>query len=311
MRPYGMAGMLANEIGTDPRVDFWRNSDRWPSDAGGYVFMARALLRIGSRAFAGEWSDDAPTTRYDGELPERLWLDTPRDVLMQGVRLLRANDTAYRKRIGSPGLFGNISESQYPTTAEWIEAVEINQAQQGQSWPKLVPFYKAVFEVENACLTGALSSATMLPDGGELTEQPWHFWNYRNAWLRFELCRAHPSEPRRVPKPSDGGHFLFVTQKSLDQVLESYSENAPAPLQPRSAEMKSATIAKRAAGRPPEFDWAAFAKELWNRYEAGQLDGMSVRAVTEGMLQWCTNTWNIEPNESHTREKGFGVHSSL
>lgn len=303
MQPTSFLSLLATDASNDPRVDFWRNTDHWPRDVGGYVFMARALLQIGRRAVPGEWSDDAPATRYDRELPENLWLETPHDLLMRGVTLLRANDTSYRARVGTgPGLFGNMTECQYPTTLEWKEAVEINKRQRSESSPKVLPFFMASFEVETACLDGALKSATMAPGGGALVEQPWHFWNFRSAWTRFDLCRAHPAEPERIPRPGDGAHYLFVTQVSLDQVLDNYSKDVR-KAQSASADVAKATIAKRAAGRPPEFDWSAFARELWRRYAAGELAGLSKRAITDGMLQWCVDNWDAEPNSSHARER--------
>ena len=65
--------LMAYSHMTDPvdtRTRFWSDPTRWPQDAGGFIFAAKALQKLGRRLLPSEWSDHSPLTEYIGELPE-------------------------------------------------------------------------------------------------------------------------------------------------------------------------------------------------------------------------------------------------
>lgn len=290
----------------DPRITFWRDPSRWPQDAGGYIFAARALLRLGQTLLPAEWSDAAPLTEYVPELPEHLWLSMPREDIERAVRILGETDTAYNRRVGrGRGLLSNINESAFPTTAEWSEAVRLMKERQEATWPKLVPFFKAQIQIEYACVNNSLKSAIRSPEGGPIVDQEWHFWNYDFAWRRLDLCRVVVDEPHRLARIGERAFWIYFCERSLNEYLESRAVNDKAATGRTS--LAEALVAERIknerpAGRPSEYDWEEFAAELYRRFKAGTLQGAD-RAITASMLEWCQDRWGREPSESHARER--------
>ncbi|MCC0008570.1 MAG: hypothetical protein H6876_10700 [Hyphomicrobiaceae bacterium] len=293
----------------DPRVAFWKNPVSWPLDAGEYIFAGRALLKLGQRLLPDEWSDEAPTTELVRELPEHLRLSTPREEVERGVRILHRSATEYAKRVGR-GLLSNFSECEYPNTSEWANAVELAKKMHEENWAKLLPFYKLVSRVDYACREGQIASAVRAQAGGPIADQVWHLWNYENSWLRFDTCRVILDQPERLAAPAEQAHWLYFKKGSLDEYLNRLK---PSPSEQLDAGLQADTVIAerisnvRPIGRPSQYDWKAFAQELYRRHRAGLLES-SARAITASMLEWCYETWGHEPSESHARER---VHQFL
>jgi len=51
------------------RYDFWSNSDKWPSDAPGHVFLARAVLQLGKAHYGSYWTGEEPFSVLPDPLP--------------------------------------------------------------------------------------------------------------------------------------------------------------------------------------------------------------------------------------------------
>lgn len=284
----------------EPRVQFWKNQTLWPQDAGGFIFAARALL-IAGRQLVQQWQDDAPHTSYDRELPKTLWLSTPVHEIQRGVNILRRSNTAYRQRVGPGGLFSRFDESEFPTTAEWAEAVAISDSCRAQNWERLLPFFRVSLALEKACLQGKLLSAARPFAGGLIVEQDWHFWNYEHAWMRFDLCRVNLSEPDRYVTADEKAHWLFFQEASLRSYLREppSSEDVAAsqvPKEPRSP--------KQRRGRRAQYDWrlmAMFFRELIDRGEINS--GMSSSAIADRLLSEFAERWEDLPDKRSVEDK--------
>jgi hypothetical protein len=87
-----------------------------------------------------------------------------------------------------------------------------------------------------------------------------------------------------------------VRLESKRRRLERLALQAPAPEPP------SQPIGRNLGGRPPKWDWTAFAKEMIRLAQTP--DGLGDRAaVTEHMKKWCMYKWGDEPADSVLRAK--------
>lgn len=294
---------LGYNAGTaDPCVTFWTDQALWPPDAGGYIFAARALLMIGQHLLKDDWSDDAPTTEYIRELPDQLSLFTPVSEIERGIKLLRQTESAYGTRVGvGSGLFRNWSESEFPTTAEWAEAVQLAKEQQAVAWRKVLPFLKAQIALEQACLRQTVKSGTRGRLGGQITAQEWHFWNYENAWMRFGLCRVDPASPHQLPLATESGDWIFIELASLQAYL-----SGPLPVVEASQANAAAARAKsrERGGRRTQYDWRHLAEKFGEFAEQGQFGSKdSASRIADSLLDAVAEAWDKLPDKRMVEER--------
>lgn len=284
----------------DPRIGFWRDQSRWPIDAGGFIFAARAIQRLGRRILGEQWNEEAPLTALHWALPDKLSTSTPHWEIERGLRLLRHPSSEYSRRLMPRlGYVADNDECDFPTTAEWREAVARSKALQKVSWAQFRPFIDVAVVLDGACRRGVVRTATRSPSGGAFEEQPWEFWNSEQAWLRFDLCRVPNDDPYRTPNATEPYRWIFIDQTSLDEFAGG---KETAVVGERDDPSLIERVRSGSPGRPPKYDWQAFADELFRKLESGELPE-SVHAAADTMLQWCLETWGEEPATSMTRDK--------
>lgn len=293
--------LMAYSRMTDPvdtRTTFWSDPTRWPQDAGGFIFAAKALQRLGRRLFPSEWSDHSPLTEYIGELPESLWLSTPRSEIERGVRILRQSETSYTRRVGfGRGLLANLSESEFPTTEEWAEAVRLVKVAREQSWPLLLPFLKTEVALWRACLEGKIQSATRGYNGGAIEEREWHFWNYELAWARFDLCRVDPTQPHLSSTQTKPYDWLFIEENSLESFLTAPSPDASL-IADATERVRASEPTRRRAGRRAKYDWQKMAAEFATLCGTGEIDDdASNSEIADLLLDRFSEIWEELPDK--------------
>jgi hypothetical protein len=105
-----------------------------------------------------------------------------------------------------------------------------------------------------------------------------------DGWLRRSSRKANA---RPTPEAESGGQGAVTISGSPIRALD-----AEAPLSTKC----------RNHGRPKEYDWDAFAREIVRR--ANTPDGLPDRArLTRDMAQWCIDTWGKEPADSTLRKQ--------
>ncbi|MCC0007826.1 MAG: hypothetical protein H6876_06845 [Hyphomicrobiaceae bacterium] len=293
--------LMAYSHMTDPvdtRTRFWSDPTRWPQDAGGFIFAAKALQKLGRRLLPSEWSDHSPLTEYIGELPENLWLSTPRSEIERGVRILRQSETSYTRRVGlGGGLFANMSECEFPTTEEWAEAVRLVRVAREQSWPLLLPFLKTEVALWHACLEGKIKSATRGYNGGEIEEREWHFWNYELAWARFDLCRVDPSQPHLSGAQTRLSDWIFIEESSLESFHTTPSPDASL-IADATERVRASESKRRRAGRRARYDWLKMATEFAMLRGAGEIDDdVSNSEIANRLLDRFSEIWEELPDK--------------
>ncbi len=105
-----------------------------------------------------------------------------------------------------------------------------------------------------------------------------------DGWLRRSSLKANA---RPTLEAESGGQGAVTISSSPIRALD-----AEAPLSTKC----------RSGGRPKEYDWDAFAREIVRR--ANTPDGLPDRArLTRDMAQWCIDTWGKQPADSTLRER--------
>ena len=221
---------------------------------------------------------------------------------------MRNVEGSYRSRTTSRGLLGNLdnptpnmSTAPFPTDEEWAQAVGLAGDAAAVTWKKFYPFLQVGMLLEHACRTGLVKTALRDRNGGELIEQPRHFWNGERLWFRFDTCSVDVSAPFQPLSTKTGTSFLFIERKSFADWLQG--TKAPN----RSDQTQQATLMeqvreKRHAGRPPKYKWDEFASEVIRKVHDGDIPE-SDRGLATQMLEWCSETWGEEPGETTVREK--------
>ena len=289
----------------DPRVTFWKNSNLWPANSKDYVFAARAVVELG-RAWCGSaWTDDVPATVLSWELPPALNLYTPLEDIRRGVHFLGGVEGSYRSRMPMGALFslGAISRSPFPTEAEWTQAVALARETAEQTWSAYLPFVNVAVRLADACKGGLVKTATRPLTGGEPIAQEWHFWNSERQWLRFETCRIDPNEPFNVISGRSGNSWLFVEQKTLNELLAGRPTSG-VPTVAVEAEIKDQVRKARAAGRPTRYAWDEMMGEFGRMIHEGEVfAGKATRQIASELVEWATSRWDEIPDLKTVEDK--------
>lgn len=203
---------------------FWirGKADMWPLEVQGNVFLATAILEVGSALFE-DWTGDEPALWF---LPA---LDGQRPYHAFGFDAEYAGSLLAKHR---PDVFEEICKRNGPPLSddEWLVAAEIYrlhiEAPRATAAKKMATIHKRMTE---ALANGKLSSATRT-NGGFNPIPPSHWIDEGVAYARFLESQMDPSRPTIQNWPSinevppfaeratlvPGNEWIFVTRESLD-----------------------------------------------------------------------------------------------
>src|SRR5258708_3632623 len=241
------------------RSSFWKNHTQWPNDSEDYLFLARALDRLGRSMFPGTWTGTELGTetfkfadyvgcddRFANNLLAEHQLDSGRQII--------------HARQGSNVLKGERGEGDPTGSAvtDLIDAIQRNHGlnvalSQGEMATALEIARK--IDAQNATTiqraVSVRASFAMLAHEGRLTtayrslattsdvQIPPVWWDTDKTELRFYCGQLNPKNPfgdERV-----GGAWIFVCRKSLEQVTSMDSRSG------LTAEMSPASYSAAAA----------------------------------------------------------------
>ncbi|WP_425647941.1 hypothetical protein [Agrobacterium leguminum] len=245
----------------DDRFQFWKNPASWPDDAYGFVFLARAIQRIGKATFAGEWTDTEPFTAPP--------IETLQSMIERGVPALAALE-AYRKELSA------LIASNDPSKLLWkVETYRVRPSLQPlrtardatRSGPRssvpsddgfrtrqvlsdeavkygegLIPeenrkrneakerWARVLGLVKDALRDGKLGYVTLPTHGGAFSaSQPKEWWNVPGIENRITMCRMNPAAPYGFGFAGNGYEYIFVGEADLERLL-------PQPPKPKNSD---------------------------------------------------------------------------
>jgi hypothetical protein len=150
----------------------WSAPSRWPRDAPGYTFLARAFDRIG-RAMFPDWRGDGEEGEVVTEYPDAL----PRSAIRVSARTEVGDDDPQK------------------VEGRFLALLEEAKGLQARG--------RAVQErIMTLAETGELVTATAERDGGQPTLIPnaKGYWNLNQPQWRFRFCMMSRQEPTRPPR---------------------------------------------------------------------------------------------------------------
>jgi hypothetical protein len=194
--------------------------DWWPRDPHGYVFLARALEKIGA-AMDDKWTGTEATADYVQPLPAdrtSLWDRQRADMLLH----------KHRPDLGRPDFVIGAAAHEF-TDEHWRIARELAQRLHTEGLPRFERLQAAQAEINRQSTTNQLVLRIRPISGGPWKEFQKDWWNMDKPEQRFRQCRIDPDYPfsDRPSWRENNDHWIFATQDSLDRILAALGSAGP------------------------------------------------------------------------------------
>ena len=212
------------------RESYWLNQWQWPADPYGYVFLFRAVHRIGRALFGDAWTGGEPSTEYPRPLYAPL-LGKPNVAdARRAEELLTKHRPELLARLGREPfpLSLNNRSTLRPTvpvfrSEEWDVAVALAQAELQEAAPRLRRFARVKQVIARAGESGALAFSARPVRGGAMYVVPREHWNTDNWEPRFTIGQYNPSDPYGAAFAGEKFYCLFVEEESLATLVVALS----------------------------------------------------------------------------------------
>jgi hypothetical protein len=169
---------------------FWRDSNSWPHDHPGYVFIASAFREIGALTYGGACVQ--PPNINEPEEPE----DPPDD----------CNEEIW-----------DIHEQEYD---RYERTCEEARAECEGMWATVARM------ISEACEIGALISGVRAKGGGKMKKLKPHYWNAEGVKSRFSRCEMSLNDPFSDRYRSKDAYWIFIARDSLRKYIGAQEKRA-------------------------------------------------------------------------------------
>lgn len=193
----------------------------WPIDFGRYIFIGRAVQKVGRALFGHEWTDAAPSQSQTPEFRRKPSMTV--DDLWHNWHIMEA--------LLSDEERAPITKAPYLTRPPVLSAEVWSIANQRLREIKLP--YQRYKEVQSQMLewfrSGAVRTGTRAHRGGDIVEAVPSLWNSEDLSFRFDYGKLDASEPFEPvgDRSSEALSWIFVEQESLDKMIPNFF--APKP----------------------------------------------------------------------------------
>jgi hypothetical protein len=198
---------------------FWTEQSAWPADTLEYVFLARAVMKIGVKLHGGKWTGQEPATEIVPKPPISRPKGYGRE--FEFARKLLRNAPARHDlpaRAVTYGKWGPLP-GQELTAEEWRVAFP-SWLEQHQAMNEALARFAAVKkEIAAQCVAGALKSVIRPSEGGRTSPLPDWQWNTERLVPRFACCQIDPNRPFDLGIAGEGYGFIFLIRANLEGYL--------------------------------------------------------------------------------------------
>jgi len=223
---------------------FWINQSLWPDDAYGYVFLARALLRVGRAMYPHEWTDIEPFVAPQIETKQNMiargltGAEYDRGVenyLREISKLIASNDvsklswevesyrvvTPLRTARSLPGAADTGLRTRQVLSAEAVRYGESLIPKENKKRADAAGRWASVVSVvKDALRDGSLVFVTLPAHGGRFSEaRPKEWWNVPGIGPRLVRCSINPENPFSAGVDGREYEYIFVSAASLEKLL--------------------------------------------------------------------------------------------
>lgn len=206
-----LPGAYQELVKLDERQSFWSRK-KWPADAFGKVFLARAVLLVGNAMFPSEWTGEEPAVNLDiAEIPDWLTSFGSTEASRRRYEIEASNLLGPRAK-SRPGSI--ISGTDYEMARRYrraaIDALTPARDRLTKTKKRLV----------DAFLAGTVSSCLLPLEGGEFSRPlaP-SDWNAFDNSPRFYWCQMNPVKRFGEAIGGDGFQWIFVEGSGLEKMI--------------------------------------------------------------------------------------------
>jgi len=187
---------------------FWSNPQAWPSNIGGYLFLAAAVHEVGELRFPGVWTGREMRTPYWHQYPLSLPSPIPEDVADDVVAALRF------KR----GPTADVPPAKEIAPEDYAEFLSYEPEIRAMIQQNLDRWTDAVSDLSKGLMSGDVVSALRRVEGGGYTVQPKEAWFTEQDALhaRFAMCLLDPGDLFSRQHWSPQHQLIYVSRDSLD-----------------------------------------------------------------------------------------------
>lgn len=231
----------------DDRFQFWKNSASWPDDAYGFVFLARALQRIGTALFNDEWTGAEVVTAAPIEAWHDIMLRIPQSRISQARQqyhrdlgaLIASTDPSklawisekYRVltplrtvpslgRLSFDHLDDGVRTRRVLSEESRIYGESLLAEENQKRTEAKVRWTRVVGLVKDALRDGKLEYVTLPTHGGAFSApQPKEWWNVPSIENRLTMCQMNPTSPYGSGFAGNVYEYIFVREADLEKLL--------------------------------------------------------------------------------------------
>jgi hypothetical protein len=178
------------------RLNFWQNSLGWTQDPDGYVFLGRAVAKVGNAMFPERWTGYEPLLLKQ-QIPF-------------GIQATKALDAIFKGPPEDP-------VPEYDYTEYYDE-------------PSLQRFREVQSKIATWAEAGLLSTTWREKAGNDQHSIPRNWWTIEPLQQRFDFCQIDPNDPFGADCTSDGHCWIFVTFESLRKCVSLLSREQKSAL---------------------------------------------------------------------------------
>lgn len=223
VKPYRENGF----VGPNHMSFFWGYPNKWPGDSAGYVFLARAVHRLGREIFGAEWIGDEPATPPLPPL-EYFGRGVSTNQLMFSIleRFGGARYQAIKPVDGDekPSTYGIWPLSPGPTAEHRELFQEIYEARRDEAHARELRLVKVRQTIERACRDGKLRTFVRPIEGGQPVPLDPVVWNTERTYARWCECKMDPNDPFGLGSTSARHWWVFLEEEGLSKLLNSSSD---------------------------------------------------------------------------------------
>lgn len=207
---------------------FWVNK-KWPLDTADYVFLGRAVDRIGAALFPGEWDGCEFAEGGEHFIPDDMADADASKRAYVSKRLAEAfPDYSPQFRTVSPPSLTRARPSvelEEPSPSDWQRGLALLETESLRVRNRLIRRNAAMGAVVENAANGLLHFGIRPVKGGTLEPLATEAWHIENWEHRFQYCQIKPSDPFSRDPGGEGAQYvgyayIFVSKASL-KVLEN------------------------------------------------------------------------------------------
>ncbi|MER8792877.1 hypothetical protein NKH75_01540 [Mesorhizobium sp. M0984] len=212
----------------------WADDKTWPPDGKGYVFLGRALRKVGAHLFPEAWTDRDPHV-LPLPLPDTA-ADAKAGHLLAAQRLLGE----YFPETPPPTVdFTGLENSREQFSKElWGKALDASRRQVVAASEAKERFRAAKEEIRRLCVTEVIVSAQRWNYDGSHSALKATLWNLPKFETWFEHCQISSADAYGKSSGYDEYQWLFIGEAGLNALVDPLATSPSAAEQSKGYRSK-------------------------------------------------------------------------